>query len=281
MSLSLNCRGTLLSLDQPRIMGILNLTPDSFSDGGKYNSLQSAIDRLGEMIEAGADIIDIGGYSSRPYADEVSPEEELARIYPVCESALKHFPHILISVDTFRSTVAKEVLDAGIHIINDISAGNLDKEMMALVAAYENVPYIMMHMQGTPSDMQDQPQYEDILLEIESFFVEKLKLAREAGIKDIVLDPGFGFGKSLLHNYQLLYQLDKFQLFELPILSGISRKSMMYKFFDTHPLDVLEISTALHLKVLELGTQIIRVHDIPEAKRIVELFSYLKGNGII
>ena len=281
MSLSLNCRGTLLNLDQARIMGILNLTPDSFSDGGEYNSLQKAIDRVGEMLEEGADIIDIGGYSSRPYADEVRPKEELDRIYPVCESVLKHFPNILISVDTFRSSVAKEVLELGVHIINDISAGNLDSEMMDIIASHENVPYIMMHMQGTPANMQTHPSYEDILVNIQDFFVEKLKLAREAGIKDIILDPGFGFGKSLLHNYQLLYQLDKFQMFDLPILCGISRKSMMYKLFDTNPQDVLEVATALHLKIPELGVHIIRVHDIPEAKRIVELNSYLKGHGII
>lgn len=281
MSLSLNCRGSLLDLDQARIMGVLNLTPDSFSDGGEYNSLQKAIDRIGQMLAEGADIIDIGGYSSRPYADEVSPVEELDRIYPVCEAALKHFSNILISVDTFRASVAKEVLELGVHIINDISAGNLDSEMMACVASYENVPYIMMHMQGTPADMQTNPTYEDILPDIQDFFVEKLKLARSSGVKDIVLDPGFGFGKSMLHNYQLLYQLDRFHIFELPILCGISRKSMMYKFFDTNPQDVLEIATALHLKILEQGAQIIRVHDIPEAKRIVKLNSYLKGHGII
>lgn len=281
MSFSLNCRGHLLDLNRPQIMGILNLTPDSFSDGGNYDSDQAALDRVGEMLEAGASLIDVGGYSSRPFADEVSSEEELGRIYKVCESILKHFPEAILSIDTFRSSVAKPLLDLGAHIVNDISAANLDPEMMALVATYGDVPYIMMHMQGEPRTMQKNPQYGDLIPDIQDFFVGKIKAARNAGIKDIVLDPGFGFGKSLEHNYQLLYGFEKFQLFELPLLCGISRKSMMYKFFETDPGDVIEITTALHLKSLELGANIIRVHDIREAHRIVQLFSYLQDHGII
>lgn len=281
MSFSLNCRGHLLDLKRPQIMGILNLTPDSFSDGGSYDSDQAAIDRVGEMLELGARIIDVGGYSSRPFADEVSSQGELDRIYKVCESILKHFPDTLLSIDTFRTSVAKPLLDLGAHIINDISAANLDPEMMELVAAYGDVPYIMMHMQGEPRSMQKDPQYKDLIPDIQDFFVEKIRAAREAGIKDLVLDPGFGFGKRQEHNYQLLYELEKFQLFELPLLCGISRKSMMYKFFDTDSGDVLEITTALHLKALELGANIIRVHDIREANRIVQLFSYLQDHGII
>lgn len=281
MSFSLNCRGTFLSLDQPLIMGILNLTPDSFSDGGSYGSHLEALDRVGEMLEAGAKIIDVGGYSSRPFAEEVSPEEELARIYKVCEQILIQYPAAILSIDTFRARVAKELLDLGAHIINDISAANLDTEMMDLVASYGNVPYIMMHMQGDPASMQKEPTYKALVPEVQDFFVEKIQEARRAGIKDIVLDPGFGFGKTLQHNYELLFGLDKFQLFDLPLLCGISRKSMMYKFFHTDPTDVLEITTALHLKGLELGANIIRVHDIREAKRIVQLFSYLKDHGIV
>ncbi|MEL6252050.1 MAG: dihydropteroate synthase [Bacteroidota bacterium] len=281
MSFSLNCRGRLLDLHRPKIMGILNLTPDSFSDGGSYDSDQAAIDRVGEMLELGASIIDVGGYSSRPFADEVSSEEELDRIYKACEAILKHFPETILSIDTFRTSVAKSLLDLGAHIINDISAANLDPAMMELVAAYADVPYIMMHMQGEPRTMQKAPQYKDLIPDIQDFFVGKIQAAREAGIKDIVLDPGFGFGKSQEHNYQLLYGFDKFQLFDLPLLCGLSRKSMMYKFFDTHPGDVLEITTALHLKTLELGANIIRVHDIREANRIVQLFSYLQDHGII
>lgn len=281
MSFSLNCRGKLLTLDRPRIMGILNLTPDSFSDGGAYTSLDEALDRVGAMLEAGAEIIDVGGYSSRPFAEEVSPEEELARIYKVSEQIIRQYPEALLSIDTFRSTVARAMLEIGAHMINDISAGNLDPDMMDTVAAYGNVPYIMMHMQGDPATMQKNPRYTQIVPEVQDFFVEKIGEAREAGIRDILLDPGFGFGKKIEHNYQLLYGLDKFQLFELPLLCGISRKSMMYKFFETDPGDVVEISTALHLKCLELGANIIRVHDIREAQRIVQLFSYLQDHGIV
>lgn len=281
MDFSLNCRGRFFSLDRPRIMGILNITPDSFSDGGDYNSLNKALDRVGAMLEAGAEIIDVGGYSSRPFAEDVSPQEELDRIYKICEQILIQYPQAILSIDTFRSFVAKPLLELGAHIINDISAGNLDEEMMACVASFGDVPYIMMHMQGNPTTMQKNPTYAQIVPEVQDFFVEKIGKAREVGIKDLVLDPGFGFGKKREHNYQLLYELDKFQLFELPLLCGISRKSMMYKFFDTDPGDVVEISTALHLKCLELGANIIRVHDIREAQRIVQLFSYLQDNGIV
>jgi len=262
-------------------MGILNLTPDSFSDGGSYGSLQKVLDRVGEMLEAGAEIIDVGGYSSRPFAEEVSPDHELERVYGVCEQILVQYPRAILSIDTFRSTVAKAILDLGAHIVNDISAANLDTEMMEVVASYGNVPYIMMHMQGKPASMQNKPVYKALIPEVQDFFVQKIQEARKAGITDIVLDPGFGFGKTLLHNYELLFGLDKFQLFDLPLLCGISRKSMMYKFFDTDPGDVLEITTALHLKSLELGANIIRVHDVREAKRIVQLFSYLKDHGIV
>jgi len=262
-------------------MGILNVTPDSFSDGGKYISPKDAISRVGEMRKAGAEMIDVGGYSSRPFADDISADEELERIYPVCEQILAQHPGLIISVDTFRSTVAKAVLDLGVHMINDISAGNLDKSMMQTVASYGNVPFIMMHMQGDPQSMQKDPAYKALIPEVQDFFVQKIREAREAGIRDLVLDPGFGFGKTIPHNYELLYGLDKFQFFELPLLCGISRKSMMYRLFNTEPGDVLEISTALHLKCLELGANIIRVHDIREAQRIVQLFSYLQDHGIV
>lgn len=278
---SINCRGMLLTLDKPRVMGILNLTPDSFSDGGVYDSSEAALNRVGEMLEEGADIIDIGGYSSRPYADPVTAEGELERIYGVTSRIIKEFPDALISIDTFRSSVASSMLDLGVHIINDISAGEMDPKMMSVVAKYDSVPYIMMHMKGTPQTMQNQPEYENIIEEVWTFFVSKINEARKIGIKDIVIDPGFGFGKTILHNYELLYRMKRFSLLDLPILAGISRKSMMYKFFDTAPTDVLPIATALHLKAIESGAHLIRTHDIKEVVRLIELTTYLQEHGII
>ncbi|MCL4146106.1 UNVERIFIED_CONTAM: hypothetical protein GTU68_044246 [Idotea baltica] len=262
-------------------MGILNLTPDSFSDGGAYDSFEAALNRVGEMLEEGADIIDIGGYSSRPYADPVSAEEELERIHEITSRIIKEYPEALISIDTFRASVASSMLDLGVHIINDISAGEIDPELMSVVAKQGSVPYIMMHMKGTPQTMQDQPQYDNITEEVWAFFVGKINEARKIGIKDIVLDPGFGFGKTISHNYELLYRLNRFSLLDLPILVGISRKSMMYKFFDTVPTDVLPIATALHLKAIESGAHLIRTHDVKEVVRVIELTTYLQEHGII
>ncbi|MFK7925395.1 MAG: dihydropteroate synthase [Bacteroidia bacterium] len=279
--LSLNCRGRLLSLVEPKIMGILNLTPDSFSDGGQYNHLDRAIERVGEMIEEGADIIDIGGYSSRPYADDVSPQEELDRIGGIGEAILKFFPETLLSVDTFRAAVAKNMLDLGAHIINDISGGQLDEEMWNTLLHFGDVPYILMHMQGKPESMQENPHYANVLQEVQEWLVKRVQEAREAGLIDIVIDPGFGFGKQLVHNHQILGGLEHLVRTNVPVLVGISRKSMLYKLFKTTPDDVLELTSALHLKVLEKGAHILRVHDVKAAKRISELYLYQKENGII
>lgn len=277
---TLNCRGRLLSLEQARIMGILNLTPDSFSDGGQFNQKSDALAQVERMIEAGADLIDVGGYSSRPYAAEVSESEEIDRIYEITATILHQFPEIIVSIDTFRSGVAEEMLKLGAHIINDISGGGMDEEMLQTVAAYD-APYIAMHMQGTPGTMQDAPVYQEIVGDIYTHFLTIINSARAAGIRDIVLDPGFGFGKSMLHNYQLLAGMDQFQVLDVPILAGISRKSMLYKLVDTGPEDVIALSSALHLRILEQGARIIRVHDVKEARQVVRLFTYMREHGIV
>ncbi|MEL6695801.1 MAG: dihydropteroate synthase [Bacteroidota bacterium] len=282
---SLNCRGKLLTLDRPRIMGILNLTPDSFSDGGQYNKDATALVRVAQMLTEGAEIIDIGGYSSRPFAPEVSEQEELDRVYGITEQILTQYPEALISIDTYRPGVARQMLDLGVHIINDISAGTAMGEgqasMLEVVSSYGNVPYIMMHMQGTPRTMQVNPSYEHVVEEIWDFFVEKIGFAREAGIKDVVIDPGFGFGKKIEHNYLIWAKLGELMKLELPMLVGVSRKSMMYKLFNTTPDDVVDLTGILHFRSLEAGANLLRVHDVKEARRVVDLYQYLRGHEII
>ena len=277
---SLNCRGRILVLDQPRIMGILNLTPDSFSDGGDYNSEAAAVDHVGQMLVGGVDLIDIGGYSSRPGATHISPEAELERIFPITQALIKHFPQAIFSVDTFRAEVAQVMLEAGVHLVNDISAGRYDADMLRVVANFD-APFLMMHMQGTPQTMQQNPTYENIVHEVWHFFIEQIQAARQAGIRDLIIDPGFGFGKSISHNYQLVEAFDFFRELELPLLAGISRKSMMYKLLDTTPHDVLEITTALHLRLLDKGANILRVHDVAAARRIIEVHQYIKEYGVV
>jgi dihydropteroate synthase len=276
---TLNCRGRLLSLKRPVVMGILNLTPDSFSDGGQFNSPDLAYAQVEKMLEEGATIIDIGGYSSRPGAEKISPEAELKRIEEVTGGVLQRFPEAFVSVDTFRASVAKAVLELGVHMINDISAGMADPDMLPTVAGYP-APYLMMHMQGTPQTMQKSPVYLDVVEEVFLFLVERVKAARKAGIVDLVVDPGFGFGKDLSHNYDLFRNLDKFKALGLPVLVGISRKSMIYRMFNTTPEDVLELSSALHIKALDAGADILRVHDVRPAARIVKLHGYLKNGAV-
>lgn len=269
--LTINCRGQLLSLDRPRIMGILNVTPDSFSDGGQFNEVEKAVDHAGDMLEAGADLIDIGGYSSRPGADNISPQEELDRVAPVAEKLLATYPKALLSIDTFRSAVAGPLLEMGAHAINDISAGLLDPLMMETVAKFD-APYFLMHMQGTPQTMQKQPTYENIVEQISAYFVDRVNAAKLAGIKDVIIDPGFGFGKTLKHNYELFKNIENFNILGLPILIGISRKSMVYKKFNTKPSDVTELTAALHMKALDAGTNLLRVHDVRPTQRIIDLW---------
>ncbi|MEO0897626.1 MAG: dihydropteroate synthase [Bacteroidota bacterium] len=284
---SINCRGRLLTLDRVRIMGILNVTPDSFSDGGQFTEVEAALHQAEAMLDAGADILDIGGYSSRPHADHIDIEEEISRLEEIVGNIIMEFPEAIISIDTFRSKVASSMLDMGAHIINDIRAGRgmdnsqSDGEMFSLIAQYGNVPYIMMHMAGTPADMQQHPSYENVVDEVWDFFVERINRAKDAGIVDLIVDPGFGFGKTILHNYQLFEGLKELMKFQLPLLVGISRKSMMYKLFNTVPKDVGDLTGILHFKAMEMGARLFRVHDVKEAKRVGEFYHYLRDNGII
>lgn len=270
---SLNCRGKLLDLTTPKVMGILNITPDSFYDGGRYMEPSEAMDQAGDMIRKGADIIDIGAASSRPGAETIDPKLELERLVPVVENIRKDFPDQIISVDTFSSMVSRELVTAyGVDIINDISAGQTDPEMIPLVAEL-NVPYIIMHMKGTPANMQHNPSYQNITDEIIQYFSGKIDLLHRKGISDVLLDPGFGFGKTTDHNYELLSKLATFQMFELPLVAGISRKSMIYKLLNTSSEEALNGSTAAHMILLEKGVDILRVHDVKEAKEAIVIFS--------
>ena len=255
-------------------MGILNLTPDSFYDGGRYFDTENAIRRAAQMLEEGAQIIDVGAYSSRPGATEVSLEEEIRRVAEIIPQIAENFPNAFISVDTFRSQVARHSLESGAHILNDISAGSFDPEMIDVAAEYR-APLILMHIQGKPQTMQAAPNYRDVSLEVIDLLGERIIAAKEKGVRDIVIDPGFGFGKTLDHNYELFRNLSKFQLFGLPVLVGISRKSMIYKLVDANPDTVLELSSALHLKALEAGVKILRVHDVKAAVNIVKLYQKL------
>lgn len=276
---TLNCRGRLISLEIPRVMGILNLTPDSFSDGGKFNSVPAALAQVEKMLTEGATFIDIGAYSSRPGAQDISVQEELDRLGEVVTQVLAQYPEALISIDTFRAPVAKAMLELGAHLINDIGAGLLDEQMFTTVAAYD-APYVFMHMQGTPQTMQQAPAYTHVVEEVTAFLVERMVAAQAAGIHDLVLDPGFGFGKTLAHNYELFRNLGRFKALGVPVLIGISRKSMIYRPFGTEPNDVLELTTALHLKAVEAGVKILRTHDVRPAARAIQLHQLLSHGAI-
>ena len=273
--LSIHCKGNLISLETPKIMGILNLTPDSFFDGGQIDSIQAALSQCDKMINDGADFIDIGAYSSRPGAAEVTFEEERKRLIPVLEALVNKFPAILFSIDTFRASIAKEALDVGAALINDISAGSLDDKMIDVIQTY-NVPYIAMHMQGIPKTMQKKPTYKDILGDLMHFFSTKIAELKNKGISDIIIDPGFGFGKTLEQNYSLLRQFDLFQEFGVPVLAGVSRKSMIYKLLEKTPQEALNGTTVLHTVALMKKAQFLRVHDVKEAKECVQLIQQLQ-----
>lgn len=268
-------KGKLFLLDEPLIMGILNITPDSFYEGSRLSGeIDEVLEKAGKMILEGADILDIGGYSSRPGAAEVSEIEELDRVIPAIEAIKKNFPETLISIDTFRAKVAEEAVKAGADIVNDISAGNLDPDMIPTVGKL-NVPYIAMHMKGTPKDMQEQTQYKDILLEITHYFAKKMEECIKAGIKDVILDPGFGFAKTLDQNYWILKNLSYFKIIQAPILVGVSRKSMIYKLLDITPQDSLNGTSVLNMVALQNGANILRVHDVKEAKQTLKLYNQL------
>lgn len=272
--MTLNCKGRLISLDIPKIMGILNVTPDSFYDGGKYRNPKEILSQVGKMQSEGATFIDVGAYSSRPGADFVTLEEEFKRILPIIDLILKEFPDILLSVDTFRAKVAELCISHGAAIINDISAGMQDEKMFATVAQLQ-VPYIMMHMRGTPQTMQAKTQYDNLLEEICYYFSERIAKALEAGITDLVVDPGFGFSKTLEQNFELLKELGYFRILERPILVGLSRKSMIYKTLNTNASGALNGTTALHMYALTQGANILRVHDVKEAMECITLFEAL------
>jgi len=259
----------------PLIMGILNVTPDSFFDGGKYAEEQHWLAHTKEMIEAGADLIDVGAYSTRPGAKNISETEELERLIKVLVSLRKNFPDLLISVDTFRANVAEQAVAVGANIINDISGGTMDFKMFETIAKLD-VPYVLMHIQGTPETMQQNPHYSNVVEEVHSFFQENLKKLKELGVTKIILDPGFGFGKTVEHNFQLLKNLNRFQDFKLPILAGISRKSMINKLLNISSKDSVNGTSILNTIALKNGANILRVHDVKEAKEVVKVFEYLR-----
>ena len=272
--MTINCKGTLVDFSSPKVMGILNITPDSFFDGGKYQHKKAILTQTEKMLKEGATFIDVGAYSSRPGADHVSEEEELRRILPAVALLLREFPDICLSIDTFRSCVAKKTIEAGAAVINDISGGNMDALMFKTIAQLQ-VPYILMHMQGTPQTMQHCPSYEHITTDLIQFFSEKIDELRRLQINDVIIDVGFGFGKTILHNFQLLKELHHFQTFNLPLLAGVSRKSMLYKTLNIHPNDALNATSSANTIALLHGANILRVHDVKEAVECIKIVEQL------
>jgi dihydropteroate synthase len=274
--MNISCKGKLIDLTTPKIMGILNLTPDSFYDGGLFNNTDRALAQTEKMLQEGATFIDVGGASSKPGAVEISIDEELSRVLPIIEEIHKRFPEAIISIDTYRSIVAKQAVATGAAIVNDISGGNLDAKMLGTVGALWGVPYIAMHMQGKPQNMQDNPSYDNVMVEMRSFFAAKIDEANKAGIHDIIIDPGFGFGKTLDHNYSLLKNLSSIKMDSIPMLIGVSRKSMIHKLLKIEAADALNGTTVLNAIALQQGAQILRVHDVKEAQQAVHLIEKLK-----
>ncbi|MGV6944442.1 dihydropteroate synthase [Sphingobacterium kyonggiense] len=268
---SIQVNGELMDFLKPKVMGILNLTPDSFFDGGQHEGVSAALKHAQKLLNEGADILDLGAYSSRPGAKEISEQEELDRMLPVIEALKKEYPDAILSIDTFRAKVARESIQAGAHIINDISGGTLDPEMFQTVADLQ-VPYILMHMRGTPSTMTKLTDYDDVVNDVAVHLGNAVAQLRALGVKDIILDPGYGFAKTVAQNYELLMRVDELHYFGLPILGGISRKSMLYKKLNLKPQDVLPGTIALNTLLLERGVQILRVHDVKEAKQLIDIF---------
>jgi len=272
--MTINCNGKLIDFATPRVMGILNITPDSFFDGGAYKNESEILQQVEKMRSEGATFIDIGAYSSRPGATHISEKEELQRIVPIIKLLVTHFPDILISVDTFRSMVAKKSIEAGAAIINDISGGTMDVNMFTTVAALQ-VPYIIMHMLGTPQNMQQNPQYDAVTKEVTSFFAEQLFKLHQLKVNDVLIDVGFGFGKTVEHNYELLKNLALFKSLDAPILVGISRKSMLYKPLELTPKTALNATTSANTIALLNGANILRVHDVKEAMEAIKIVGQL------
>jgi dihydropteroate synthase len=268
--MTINCKGNLIDLSSPKVMGILNITPDSFYDGGKYKDESDILHQVETMLKEGATFIDVGAYSSRPGAAHISESEELQRITPVMELLIKNFPEIIISVDTFRSKVAEETIGLGAAIINDISGGKMDEKMFATIGKLQ-VPYIVMHMLGTPQTMQQNPVYKNVITEITSFFAEQLFKLRALHVNDIIIDVGFGFGKTIDHNFEILQNLNLFKNLDVPILTGVSRKSMLYKILDITAKEALNATTVANTIALLNGTNILRVHDVKEAVEAIKI----------
>ena len=274
MKTTINCKGQLIDLTEPKVMGILNVTPNSFFDGGKHSDLKAILSQVEKMLSEGATFIDIGGYSSKPSAEFVSEDEELERLLPVVQQIVREFPTAILSIDTFRSKVAQATIENGAAIINDISAGKLDDTMLQTVAQLQ-VPYIMMHMKGAPQTMQSMAQYCNIVKEMVFYFSERVAQARSLGINDIIIDPGFGFAKTIQQNFEVLNKLELFQMLELPLLAGVSRKSLIYKTLETTPEFALNGTTSLNTIALLKGAKILRVHDVKEAVECVTLYHQL------
>ncbi len=272
---TLNCKGKIINLSTPIVMGVINIGPDSFFDGGRYRNKLDYIDRADKLLGQGAAILDLGAASSRPGASLIDPNLEKRRLLPALEVILKKFPDAIISIDTYNASVAEEAIEAGAHIINDISAGSIDEKMFETVARLQ-VPYIMMHMKGTPENMQENPVYHDPVKEIVFYFAQKTHKLRQLGLHDIILDPGFGFGKSLEDNYRLLYGLDYFRIFELPLMVGFSRKSMINKVLGTKPEEALNGTTVVNTIALQKGAKILRVHDAREAMEAIKIVEKLR-----
>lgn len=272
---TLNVRGTLLDLSEPKIMGILNLTPDSFYDGGRNNDLNAALKKTEQMLTDGADIIDIGAYSSRLGAEHITEETELKRMVPVIKAIIKEFPRTILSVDTFRSGIAKASFHEGAGIINDISAGSLDKDMFQTIAEIK-IPYILMHMRGTPQTMAQYTDYENITAEVCRYFSEKIAQLKALGVNDLIIDPGFGFAKTLEQNYELLSKLNALKICGYPVLAAVSRKSMIYKLLNTDAERALNGTSVLNTIALMQGANILRVHDVKEAKEVISIVGQLK-----
>ena len=266
----LKANDKLLDLTTPKVMGIVNVTPDSFHRGSRIESTDQGLSVISKMIEDGASIIDLGGQSSRPRAERISDTEELKRMLPMVALARKEFPKVIISIDTFYSTVAKALIEEGIDMINDISAGSIDPAIFEVVG-HSEVAYVLMHMLGTPMVMQDNPTYENVVLDILNFLTEKINICEKHGIYDVIVDPGFGFGKTVDQNYEILKKLSVFKMLDKPILAGLSRKSMIYKTLGSDSKQALNGTTALHMVALANGAKILRVHDVKEAKETITL----------
>ena len=275
----INVGGKLLDLEIPKVMGILNITPDSFYKGSRFNTDEEIIRTAVRMISEGADILDVGGYSSRPGAGVISKEDEANRVLKAIKLVVREIPEAIISVDTFRADIAREaVVECGAHMINDISGGEADSQMFSVVEKL-NVPYIMMHMKGNPSNMQNNPVYDDIVADILKWFGERIFRLRSAGVKDIIIDPGFGFGKTVEHNFELLKRLGDFSIAGLPVLVGVSRKSMIWKTLKISAEEALSGTTVLNAIALAHGADILRVHDVKEAKQTIQLIRKINNSG--